>query len=319
MYFPSNACPEWQCRAQWEVKRLLHSHSLLLSHPRSWLPLPAGRDTQTASVTAVSLSASVQLQRPLHYWIYRAESVEEPILHSLVWQLLTVERGWLSVVQLLGRSERPGDCIPSVLTNKGGWERDGMRERERSWSLIDSPSALWPCCLSGLSSCNRSDWDGVGVWERGVGKSSCREKEGRDEKTNHWKVGIKIKGNELEARVKWESDGRKGKSSMCIWQFLLGLLRATSKWSSSNTIPRIYSKRQEVSNGNHRKTCFLRSMLLGPWCKSFWRDQRYRAALQPACCMFLWVIQWTMDWCGRCEGCRVRSERDRVKKVLQQH
>ncbi len=61
----------------------------------------------------------------------------------------------------------------------------------------------------------------------------------------------------------------KRKSSLCMWQFSSGLLWATSKWSSTNTIPRIYRKRPDLSNGNHRKTCFLGSVLLGPWCKRF--------------------------------------------------
>lgn len=36
------------------------------------------------------------------------------------WQLLTEERGWLSLAWLLGQPEMLGDCIPSVLTNKVG-------------------------------------------------------------------------------------------------------------------------------------------------------------------------------------------------------
>lgn len=108
---------------------------------------------------------------------------------------------------------------------------------------------------------------------------------------------------------------------MCIWQLLLGLLWTTSKWSSTNATLRIYCtvKGKRSQMGIIEKHVDLRSMLLGPWCKSFWRDQRYRAVLQPACCMLLWVIQWTVDWCRRWEGCGIRSEGDRVIKLLHQH
>lgn len=48
--------------------------SLWVMDPFCQLAAPAA-ETQTASVTAASMSASAQWQKPLHYWIYRAECV----------------------------------------------------------------------------------------------------------------------------------------------------------------------------------------------------------------------------------------------------
>lgn len=139
----------------------------------------------------------------------------------------------------------------------------------------------WLCRLSGLS---------IGVIERCERYWACgregkktdhlvekmnwmKGREDRNEMTNDWSMGknqgrwIRGWGLGLDKSVKskvWER-WQIRKSSMCIWQLLLGIHMGTSKWSSTNTIARIYSKMPEFSNGKQRKTCFLGSVLLGPW------------------------------------------------------
>lgn len=154
---------------------------------------------------------------------------------------LWLRRGADCQQRLIGKTGRLAECQ--------SWRHRILPECEGRGMRASDPHPLWTdhlprwsCCLSGLSSGNRSDREGVrgiGRWEREVGKDwpSGREDEsGTGEKMSDWKsrdTGIRAEGIEAGGwlkkslkRLKWGRDDGKGLKAECEW-FLLGILKAT--------------------------------------------------------------------------------------------
>lgn len=147
----------------------------------------------------------------------------------------------------------------------------------------------WTCCLSGLSSCDRSDWEGVKrigckkeKWkktDRPAEKMNQRKREEKWKKNKWLKRSEKNQGRWIRGcffffrRVWKEWSGREmteEEKAACLYD---SFYQSFSEKLQSVLLQSSYSgctvKGESSQMGIIEKTCFLGSVLIGPWCKVF--------------------------------------------------
>lgn len=161
------ARPERKFPAQWRVKKLLHTHFQLLTHP-----FFSGPHCQlAAAVSGFQAAASKQNQRTLGEWIYGAES---ETLAAYISQSSPAVGGKVAAAFGCLRHtshwpDGPSDWMALVLTNKARWKIKRSRMTEIATSFLRQSTPGGP-----------ADWldcqDAIHVKQKGRKKSGKRKR-----------------------------------------------------------------------------------------------------------------------------------------------